>query len=372
MPSIVGIDEDNMSDTSDMDRTNRMFDEIQQISSDDVDPDDEEDPSLSEFHMEQDEQDYEHHHQGSMDSINISMDSIASVIPPEKKEAMNNFEENLNAMIQEAQLMGEVPEPTTASDTPPDNPPTRARPRKSSSVLSTPESVISVIERPLDKQGKADILPTPAISVTQDENGRLMKQSKSNLNDPDALDRDDLYQNIIRAPPKLRSERSRSGSVTDLGQTIRQESPFSGRGGIGIGGARNGVLVNTRPLRRTISREDPVEMTPSPNHFTPQPIEVSIDPFTSPSTQLFQPELVAQAGRLRIVLPRNLANWLMLVNVYSFVMLMTLMVANSIPNSQLFTLFTAYWSLILYFTILDDGHGKDPFETIAEAFIKKR
>eukprot|EP00094_Tigriopus_californicus_P003831 TCALIF_03687-PA protein Name:"Similar to unc-22 Twitchin (Caenorhabditis elegans)" AED:0.03 eAED:0.03 QI:253/0.88/0.9/1/0.88/0.9/10/156/900 len=379
MPSIVGIDEDNMSDTSDMDRTHRMFDEIQQISSDDVeDPDDEEDPSLSEFHMEPNEQEYAQHHHGSMDSINISLDSIASVIPPEKKEAMNNFEENLNAMIQEAQQdMVEVhPEKPTYSDTPPENPPIRGRPRKSSSALSTPESIVSVIEMPLVKQGKADVLPTPAISVTQEEIGRLtakqQQQLKLNQNDPDTLDRDDLYQNIIRAPPKLRSERSRSGSVTDLGQTSRQESPFSGRGGIGIGGARNGVLVNTRPLRRTISREDPVEATTlGYNHFTPQPIEVSIDPFTSPSTQLFQPELVARAGRFRIVLPRNLANWLMLVNVYSFVMLMTLMVANSIPNSQLFTLFTAYWSLILYFTILDDGHGKDPFETIAEAFVKK-
>jgi len=85
-----------------------------------------------------------------LDNIGASSESLASLIPEDKREQLANFEMNLKQMIEEAKQLAESPGRSMESlveraITPVDM---DFRARKSISVISQPESVVSVIEAP--------------------------------------------------------------------------------------------------------------------------------------------------------------------------------------------------------------------------------
>ena len=133
----------------------RLYDELQQFSYDSVHPDlesvlgteDEEDMS-SKSDLRRARELYEELRQMSvetggsienlMEGINTSHESVASIIPYEKRQELSKFELSLKQMIEEAKQMAKTPISGSEED---------LSYRKSPSVHSLAESIVSVIER---------------------------------------------------------------------------------------------------------------------------------------------------------------------------------------------------------------------------------
>ena len=73
-----------------------------------------------------------------MEGINTSHESVASIIPYEKRQELSKFELSLKQMIEEAKQMATTPTSGSEED---------LSYRKSPSVHSLAESIVSVIER---------------------------------------------------------------------------------------------------------------------------------------------------------------------------------------------------------------------------------
>jgi len=152
IPSIADIDEERTTSTDK--NVRRLYDELQQFSYDSVHPDlesvlgeDEEDMS-SKSDLRRARELYEELRQMSvetggsienlMDGINTSHESVASIIPYEKRQELSKFELSLKQMIEEAKQMATTPTSGSEED---------LSYRKSPSVHSLAESIVSVIER---------------------------------------------------------------------------------------------------------------------------------------------------------------------------------------------------------------------------------
>jgi hypothetical protein len=110
IPSIApieGVDMDSLSDTFDVtaDRASQMFDELKQLSEDAQMSEEDEDSSLPDLDRSstRNEGDFEE------PTLSVSLDSLASLIPADKKKSMNQFEETLKEMIQEARDLARTP-----------------------------------------------------------------------------------------------------------------------------------------------------------------------------------------------------------------------------------------------------------------------
>lgn len=240
LPSIAPIDDDSMSDASDMipgssRKQRNMFNELKQISSDY--PEDEED--LDQIPELRTTSGMDSGSESMADNYAASSDSLASLIPPEKKAAMNNFELTLKEMIQEAREMARTPVRDFKEETPPPDlsryeqpdpyqqrqqqqqqstrrdrsPWAERRSMKSPSVLSTTESVVSVIEAP---KGNADMLPMPAISVTQEDGSQY--RSRTSLNndfDPNTV--------VLQPLAPVRAPKSREMSPNERQRRLQQK-----------------------------------------------------------------------------------------------------------------------------------------------------
>ncbi len=180
IPSIApieGVDLDSLSDVPDgtaaddaMDKTQRMFDDLKQIAeSTDLETEDE-DASLPDLTRSstRNEQRTAAAAATDEDSISVSAESLSQLIPAAKKQSMNQFEETLKVMIEEARELAKTPvrelveeedehaqvmsrygEDGAGGGIQRDRSPAWERERravKSPSVLSTTESVVSVIE----------------------------------------------------------------------------------------------------------------------------------------------------------------------------------------------------------------------------------
>jgi len=80
-----------------------------------------------------------------LDNIGASSESLASLIPQDKREQLASFEMNLKQMIEEAKQLAASPGRSMESLHSEYRPETRST-RKSNSVVSQPESIVSVIE----------------------------------------------------------------------------------------------------------------------------------------------------------------------------------------------------------------------------------
>ena len=115
LESVLGEDEEDMSSKSDLRRARELYEELRQMSV-------ETGGSIENL----------------MDGINTSHESVASIIPYEKRQELSKFELSLKQMIEEAKQMATTPTSGSEED---------LSYRKSPSVHSLAESIVSVIER---------------------------------------------------------------------------------------------------------------------------------------------------------------------------------------------------------------------------------
>ena len=116
-PDLESVSEDENFPKSDLKRARELYEELRQMS--------------VETGIESIE--------NIMETINTSNESISSIIPYEKREELSRFELTLKQMIEEAKQMAEGSPTNSELDL--------YRTRKSPSIISMSESIVSVIER---------------------------------------------------------------------------------------------------------------------------------------------------------------------------------------------------------------------------------
>ena len=66
--------------------------------------------------------------------------------------------------------------------------------------------------------------------------------------------------------------------------------------------------------------------------------------------------------------PKNIPHWFVITYTYSVVLIVILLIANSTPDGKLYIHFTAFWSLVIYFTLEDEQVSQvtsaDPFSRL--------
>ena len=93
--------------------------------------------------------------------------------------------------------------------------------------------------------------------------------------------------------------------------------------------------------------------------FVPKTIEPSIDPL--------RPENRPNYVNVQSSYP----DWLMMTSAYAMVFVTILLLSNITPNGKLFIHFTAFWSMVLYFSIdKTDDQTTDVLDTVMENFVK--
>jgi hypothetical protein len=217
---VVAInDEVTPSEASESERAKKMFDDLRQLSNDTTHSPDEEESDENSVTGQKPRR-------LNDDSNTVSMESLASLIPEEKKEALHKFEMTLREMIEEARALAHtpsLPDSDTAPvslvhkerlvEVPPAVPPRSPRPErrrsmKSPSAQSTNESIVSVIEM-TSTLGRADEMPMPVISVTADE-GSLPNSPRAQISP--RVDKPPL-QHFFGAAEKSVAWRSRPRSL---------------------------------------------------------------------------------------------------------------------------------------------------------------
>ena len=100
-------------------------------------------------------------------------------------------------------------------------------------------------------------------------------------------------------------------------------------------------------------------MAPAKPAFEPKPIEPSINPI--------RPENRPTYIHVRSSYP----DWLMMIAAYAMVFVTILLLSEITPNGKLFIHFTAFWSMVLYFSIdKTDDQSTDVLDTVMENFVK--
>ena len=100
-------------------------------------------------------------------------------------------------------------------------------------------------------------------------------------------------------------------------------------------------------------------MVPVKPAFEPKPIEPSINPI--------RPENRPTYIHVRSSYP----DWLMMIAAYAMVFVTILLLSEITPNGKLFIHFTAFWSMVLYFSIdKTDDQSTDVLDTVMENFVK--
>merc|ERR1719510_2471732 len=100
---------------------------------------------------------------------------------------------------------------------------------------------------------------------------------------------------------------------------------------------------------------------PQKPSFQPKIIEPSIDPL--------RPENRPNYYNVRSSYP----DWLMITCAYSMVFVTIILLSNITPNGKLFIHFTAFWSMVLYFSIgKTDEETTDVIDTVMENFVKPK
>ena len=185
---------EDFSDLSDSERQRKHFEDVQNFST---------------LTTEDEDEEPRHDHR-EPDSDEPT--STSSTIPTEKKEELNRLEQTPQGMIQEATMDRSTDDSedfedaivSVASTVP-------RRLRKSPSAQSTTDSVVSVIEY---SRGKADALPTPALTVTGDDGGTAMAPSPKMANkEGESFFSDDLPPT---APARRRSRDSSPSGISGM------------------------------------------------------------------------------------------------------------------------------------------------------------
>merc|ERR1739848_706683 len=103
------------------------------------------------------------------------------------------------------------------------------------------------------------------------------------------------------------------------------------------------------------------QQQPQKPAFQPKIIEPSIDPL--------RPENRPNYYNVRSSYP----DWLMITCAYSMVFVTIILLSNITPNGKLFIHFTAFWSMVLYFSIdKTDDQTTDVLDTVMENFVKTK
>ena len=114
------------------------------------------------------------------------------------------------------------------------------------------------------------------------------------------------------------------------------------------GPAQNPIVQQQQPQKHVSS-------------FQPKDIEPSIDPL--------RPENQPKYYNVRSSYP----DWLMITCAYSMVFVTIILLSNITPNGKLFIHFTAFWSMVLYFSIdKTDEETTDVLDTVMENFVKTK
>ena len=428
--------------------------------------------------------------------MSTSNESVASIIPMEKKEEFARFELSLKQMIEEAKTLAKTPsvshenlyksdsvisladsvvsvihKPSAAAsnflhpqeassqrfDQPPVRPPRTPSPKRKSSDLSPiPPSpnradvspfqfpTQAQQQKPSPRMSRADMVhpqapPSPSALAPASPVAQVKKpEPKKPAADGQPLVGADRYEEIItaRGRSSSRGPRSIQGSMTNLFQpgstmAMREETkemsmskaslnsfgsmnkvnnlpperPVSSldmtsaastmKVGFNLNGSQptlNGTLnhsngsINSakfqspgpkvQPQRPTLQPQTrpimqsqvkpaiqkspkPQPMAPTKPAFEPKPIEPSINPI--------RPENRPTYIHVRSSYP----DWLMMIAAYAMVFVTIILLSEITPNGKLFIHFTAFWSMVLYFSIdKTDDKSTDVLDTVMENFVK--
>ena len=339
-----------------------------------------------------------------MSSIGASTESLASIIPLDKRQELSRFEMSLKEMIEEARQLAEADGSVPL--------------RRSMSVVSNADSVVSVIERPPQpeivrpepRQHPPPPSPpasaaVPLISVNAHEaapaapSPMARRRKAPPVPHPQAVVGADRYEEIIntrrgsasRGPSVDRQTSGSAAAAATFGaaKALPSEVPHSRPTGSRSyepdhlphsGGAEASSSVELpspaagrRPLVATPKGERRVaaastgarpwfapRQPPAAEPFVPKQIEVRVEP---------EPKL--DHGSWWRIFP----DWLLLSTTYSFVLVAVLLIGNSTPDGRLYIYFTAFWSLVLYFFSDDpvaNFQSNDLIDSVAESLAAKR
>ena len=115
------------------------------------------------------------------------------------------------------------------------------------------------------------------------------------------------------------------------------------------------------PTTQGPAQNQSIVQQPQKPSFQPKDIEPSIDPL--------RPENQPKYYNVRSSYP----DWLMITCAYSMVFVTIILLSNITPNGKLFIHFTAFWSMVLYFSIdKTDEETTDVLDTVMENFVKTK
>jgi hypothetical protein len=118
--------------------------------------------------------------------------------------------------------------------------------------------------------------------------------------------------------------------------------------------------IPTKPIPVSTVTSRPVAL-PTPRDFVSRPIEVSINPIhPSPLAKQSVPEPTVDSRgeilppKMSSFVPTKVPDWLIIMTVYSMVIVSILLISNVTPNGKLYIHFTAFWSMIIYFLLVQN------------------
>jgi hypothetical protein len=118
--------------------------------------------------------------------------------------------------------------------------------------------------------------------------------------------------------------------------------------------------IPTKPIPASTVTSRPVAL-PTPKDFVSRPIEVSINPIhPSPLAKQSVPEPTVDSRgeilppKMSSFVPTKVPDWLIIMTVYSMVIVSILLISNVTPNGKLYIHFTAFWSMIIYFLLVQN------------------
>merc|ERR1719350_1200989 len=210
----------------------------------------------------------------------------------------------------------------------------------------------------------------------------------------------DRYEDIIvevRKRSLSRGPNSRMGSRTSSTvdfRTSQAELPSNSGSKVDIAGLRSSIGGSSRSVAGVdLDSKPPVQPSPPPK---PRPTEVFKPPAPAPpqapqvmaakppaaplaldaNSNSTAPTLptVPKASKpvepdpLVQMFPKNIPHWFVITYTYSVVLIVILLIANSTPDGKLYIHFTAFWSLVIYFT-LEDEQTTDLLDTMVEGYF---
>uniref|UniRef100_A0A0K2UTE8 Uncharacterized protein n=1 Tax=Lepeophtheirus salmonis TaxID=72036 RepID=A0A0K2UTE8_LEPSM len=304
-----------------------------------------------------------------MESLHSSQENLSSLIPPDKMSELNKFEMTLKDMIEEARMIADEADKNDRN--------------KSASVQSIAETVIeSYLDVPIISITPEDSLrqlpplypapkksPEPPVRrsrpIAPSTTKRITDSSLPRVSQYDEIimsRRNSLNENSILTssrgnslPPPLDDGYTRSSTtpllLTSATMPKKSSSPSPAQ-------QRPLTMSNNKLHKKSTEKRDGQTLKME----SMQRIHVSIDPFHGNEEEEEEMKLKMESQN------QGFPAWLIITSTYSLVLICILLISNIMPDGKLFIHFTAFWSMLIYFYLDDNGH--DPvLDTLLGGFV---